>query len=309
VLIHDLDKAVRQKRYLPAVKGAHSGMMAPIQVNGSHSIGIIAVLSGKRYAFDEEDRDLLSQLARCAGDACASVAARESAAEVEKLRLVSYLLNGLEHDLGRPIREVLQASEKDAQGQNDELLDFVLTGMDAYQFVPLASSGSSFLGLEPSVIERVSRKTHEFSLKPIIGRCERVLSVCGRKKPRIRVQCPGDYQIRGDSSLVTMVLYNLLKNARGHSSKETRDKAVIVVSVRRSAGTTAVSITDANKPLPSHIASALASRRFQFSSDAIGLSLINLFVRAHPGPGEGGRGVFTYARRGGRNTFIAKIDG
>jgi ligand-binding sensor protein len=310
ILIHDIPTAQREKRYLPAVKGGHSGMLAPICHNGEECLGIVGVVADKRYAFNLEDLDLLRHLSECAGKAHEHVTIRSAASEAERLRILSNLLNGLMHDLGTPsskahtsIRDLLPCGT--IKNQFDLLMDFILTGISAYQFTPVESPGGEFMGLDKSLIQRVHEQSNKFLLKPLIQKCVAVLDICEPKLPKIFIRCPSSYRVKSDYALLMIIVYNLLKNARANADEKNLSKLRITVCVRRVERHTILTVTDYNAPLPDATRESL----FQFKPTAYGLAISNLFAYAHPGRPPTGRGLLSYRRIRGKNVFTVEIRG
>ncbi len=313
VLIHDLKKARESKRYLPAVRGAKSIVVAPICADRSQLLGVLGVGAAKRYAFSDDDGRLLCQLCDCAAEAYRHVLDRRKASEYERIRLISNLLIGLRHDLGQPM-SVLDATLRDKWPEQEDIFllsGFVQSGLAGYQFIPAASRHDQVVGLEESLRERVKKHMQEgpFPLRPLLERCVRVLDVTRVDTPRCRISCPEDCQLRGDYQLLMLAMYNLIKNAREHSSRRTSGER-IGVTVRQDARATSIAVTDGNAPIAPEIGPTL----FEFKSLSpeslsarVGLPLARLFIEAHPGPSGKGHGRLLYERRGNRNRFAITI--
>ena len=310
VIFHDIAKAQKENRYVPAVKGARSGMVVPMCRNGEACLGIVVALADKRYAFNREDLGLLRHLGECAGEACERVTIRAAAAEAERLRVLSNLLNGLMHDLGTPssqvhtmIREVLPPGL--IRSQFDLLMDFILMGISAYQFTAVVSPAGHFMGLDESLIQRVHDRAYKFRIEPLIRKCVEVLDICQPRLPRVIVRCATNYRVTADYELLTMIVYNLLKNARSHAEEARLMELRITLCVRRLKRETILTVTDHNASLPQSAVESI----FQFRPEALGLALSSLFAHAHPGPASGGRGRLAYRRTRGRNVFTLEIQG
>ncbi len=314
ILIHDVDKATKMGRYIPAVRRAISGMAAPICPFGTTVIAVMAVVAGKQYAFYEKDKTFLTQLCQCASEAIERIRDRNKAAEYEKLVALSSLLTGLRHDLGTPMEYIDVYLREHLLADREIILlsDFILTGLAAYQFVPVASSKEQFLGLDQSLRERVGRfRAKSFPLRQMLENCIRVLDVCFRPLPKCHIICSSKYLMKADPQLMMLVLYNLIKNARQHTPKKGLHRKVVSISVKRKGNLTIIEVSDGNRLIKKRD----RDRLFQFwtlddgHGLQAGLALARLFVQAHPGPSEGRQGVISYNPRRGRNVFSITIRG
>jgi len=314
VLMHDLKKAEKKRKYLPVIKGGLSGIVSPLCTRNTQVFAALAIIAAKRYAFSEDDERLLLQFCEIAAGAVERIQERRKVAEYEKLVTVSRFLTGLQHDLCSPMQAIDLYLRKHKTPEEIELLsEFILTGLLAYRFLPVVSSQERSLGLETSLKERVSLfRKDSFFLRPLIDKCIKVIDKCFSSQPECLISCSKAYKVKADYQLLLLVIYNLIKNARENAKTAQLRKKKIIISVRRTNGWTKIRVSDSNNRIPKRIRDSMF--RFQEQPESalvpgVGLALANLFVQAHPGPSEKGQGVISYVYARGCNVFSIIIAG
>jgi K+-sensing histidine kinase KdpD len=310
-LLHDLKRAEERGIY-HAIIPAESVISAPIQEDEkSRLYGVLNVVATKPRAFTERSLEMLENLCTLAATIIARIEehaeaeqrrAHEEARQKEYKHLAAFawLLNGLKHDLGAPAGEVSKfleslALENPEYEKQSVLAEFVQHGFNAYQLFPHRDTESGDLTLATPLKRKARARGKSVRIGDLIETCQVALD-CQPGFTTFQIEGSMDVQLRGDTSLLLMSLYNLMNNAISHGSQ--RSSRDLRIRVRDTKTHGHISVIDNNPRISKDVESTL----FEFSNTPpqgrhrpkLGLPITKLFVEAHPGPSEEGAGRIKY---------------
>lgn len=217
-----LDKVRPEARAVMEANGLRAAIAVPLAAQG-RALGVLCVFSGTERTFEEDDVHLLAGLARSAALAIENtyihrriLALEETVHGAEKSALLVELAAGLAHEIRNPLTSIrllfdslihspVAASVRGSEPASDAQM--IQKQLDRLERILQGY-------LERARSRARAMQTRRLDLNTVID--ESLLLLTGSAHEGLRISCTlhdGELPVRGDSTQLSQVVYNLVLNA------------------------------------------------------------------------------------------------